>query len=106
MGNEARRRALLLKTTDFDTIESMLQDPDPYAAPLCLPIDFLKAITLDFSREQELGRGGHGVVYKVFIYSLLSPSLFKCGIINNKQRSTYIGMRFNRVFFKMGRQLL
>ncbi|KAF8711146.1 hypothetical protein HU200_029154 [Digitaria exilis] len=64
MGNEARRRALLLKTTDFDTIESMLQDPDPYAAPLCLPIDFLKAITLDFSREQELGRGGHGVVYK------------------------------------------
>jgi len=32
---------------------------------MCLPMDFLKAITQDFSQEREVGRGGYGVVYKV-----------------------------------------
>uniref|UniRef100_A0A0E0QZ14 Protein kinase domain-containing protein n=1 Tax=Oryza rufipogon TaxID=4529 RepID=A0A0E0QZ14_ORYRU len=27
-------------------------------------MEFLKTITCDFSKEQELGRGGYGVVYK------------------------------------------
>uniref|UniRef100_M8BTY4 non-specific serine/threonine protein kinase n=1 Tax=Aegilops tauschii TaxID=37682 RepID=M8BTY4_AEGTA len=31
---------------------------------MSLPLDFLKAITCDFSTESELGRGGYGVVYK------------------------------------------
>jgi len=83
-GNETSRRALSLKTTDFDTIESMLQDP--CAEPLCLPIDFLKAITRDFSSDQELGRGGHGVVYKVFLFPF-THFTFQMLPINNKKRS-------------------
>jgi coatomer subunit beta' len=43
--------------------EEKLQDPS--TTPMCLPLEFLKVITCDFSTEQELGRGGHGVVYKV-----------------------------------------
>jgi len=37
---------------------------DPLATPMCLPLIFLKCITRDFSKEQELGRGAFGVVYK------------------------------------------
>jgi hypothetical protein len=29
---------------------------DPAAEPICLPIEFLKAITCNFSTERELGR--------------------------------------------------
>jgi hypothetical protein len=46
-----------------DELEKKLQDSN--ATPMCLPLDFLKAITCDFSTEFELGRGGYGVVYKV-----------------------------------------
>ncbi|XP_037423787.1 putative receptor-like protein kinase At4g00960 [Triticum dicoccoides] len=42
--------------------EKKLQDPS--APPMPFPLDFLKAITCDFSAEQELGKGGYGVVYK------------------------------------------
>ncbi|VAH71951.1 unnamed protein product [Triticum turgidum subsp. durum] len=45
-----------------DLWEKRLQDPS--AKPVPLPFEFLKAITCDFSSEQELGRGGYGVVYK------------------------------------------
>ncbi|KAM3197882.1 hypothetical protein ACQJBY_073140 [Aegilops geniculata] len=45
-----------------DLWEKQLQDPG--AKPVPLPFEFLKAITCDFSSEQELGRGGYGVVYK------------------------------------------
>ncbi|XP_021317102.1 uncharacterized protein LOC8079731 isoform X2 [Sorghum bicolor] len=61
-GSEASKRAFLPKSTDFGVLEGMLQDP--CAAPMCLPMDFLKAITQDFSQEREVGRGGYGVVYK------------------------------------------
>jgi hypothetical protein len=44
-------------------LEKKLQDSD--ATPMSLPLDFLKDITCDFSRESELGKGGYGVVYKV-----------------------------------------
>ena len=71
-GSEASKRAFLPKSTDFGVLEGMLQDP--CAAPMCLPMDFLKAITQDFSQEREVGRGGYGVVYKVPCCSLFSFS--------------------------------
>jgi serine/threonine protein kinase len=46
-----------------DEWEKKLQDSN--ATPMRLPLEFLKAITRDFSSELELGRGGYGVVYKV-----------------------------------------
>lgn len=51
------------QSRDFSLLESMLQDRS--ATPICLPMDFLAAITSDFSEEREMGRGGFGVVYKV-----------------------------------------
>ncbi|KAM0836300.1 hypothetical protein ACQ4PT_062435 [Festuca glaucescens] len=48
---------------NFGMLENMLQDPS--AIPMYLPMEFLKAITSDFSEALELGRGGYGVVYKV-----------------------------------------
>jgi coatomer subunit beta' len=50
-------------TSLHDELEKKLQDSD--ATPMSLPLQFLKAITCDFSTEFELGRGGYGVVYKV-----------------------------------------
>jgi coatomer subunit beta' len=44
-------------------LEMKLQDSN--ATPMSLPLQFLKAITCNFSTEFELGRGGYGVVYKV-----------------------------------------
>jgi hypothetical protein len=35
--------------------------------PMSLPLDFLKSVTRDLTKEQELGRGGFGVVYKVCV---------------------------------------
>ncbi|CAM0908917.1 unnamed protein product [Alopecurus aequalis] len=45
-----------------DTWEKKLQDPSE--EPVSLPLEYLKVITCDFSSEEELGRGGYGVVYK------------------------------------------
>jgi len=43
-------------SADFGILEKKLEDP--CATPVALPLDFLKHITGDFSKEQELGRGG------------------------------------------------
>jgi hypothetical protein len=51
-------------TSLHDELENKLQDPN--ATPMFLPLEFLKTITCDFSTESELGRGGYGVVYKVW----------------------------------------
>lgn len=45
-----------------DVWEKKLQDPN--ATPLSLPLEYLKAITRNFSTEMVLGQGGYGVVYK------------------------------------------
>ncbi|CAD6266934.1 unnamed protein product [Miscanthus lutarioriparius] len=45
-------------------LENKLLDPTT-EEPISLPLHFLRSITNDFSNEQELGRGGYGVVYKV-----------------------------------------
>uniref|UniRef100_A0ACD6ADL5 Uncharacterized protein n=1 Tax=Avena sativa TaxID=4498 RepID=A0ACD6ADL5_AVESA len=45
-----------------DELEKKLQDSD--ATPISLPLEFLKAITCDFSTASVLGEGGYGVVYK------------------------------------------
>jgi hypothetical protein len=62
-------------TSLHDELEKKLQDPN--ATPMFLPLEFLKTITCDFSTESELGRGGYGVVYKVWpilLFPLLNAS--------------------------------
>ncbi|CAD6266927.1 unnamed protein product [Miscanthus lutarioriparius] len=44
-------------------MENKLLDPTA-EEPISLPLNFLRSITNCFSNEQELGRGGYGVVYK------------------------------------------
>ncbi|KAL6660760.1 hypothetical protein ACP70R_001795 [Stipagrostis hirtigluma subsp. patula] len=53
-------------TTKYDKYEAELERvlQDPYAEPVSLPLEFLEAITDGFSNEQEIARGGFGVVYK------------------------------------------
>jgi hypothetical protein len=74
MGNKTGKPVFSeLKSTEFSLVESTLVQ-DHCAIPTCVPLDFLKAITSDFSKEQELGRGGFGVVYKVcppYLYNFL-----------------------------------
>jgi hypothetical protein len=60
-----RKDALSARHVDFYTLGKKLEDPS--AMPMSLPLDFLKSVTRDFSKEQELGRGGFGVVYKVCV---------------------------------------
>lgn len=70
---------------DFGVLESMLQDP--CAVPMCLPMDFLKAITQDFSQEREVGRGGYGVVYKVMLLSFFTALFLILIALKNTPRS-------------------
>jgi hypothetical protein len=44
-------------------LEHMLDDPS--ARPTDLPLSLLTEITTNFSHDQEVGRGGFAVVYKV-----------------------------------------
>lgn len=49
----------------YDELEKKLQNS--IASPIHFPLEFLKAITCDFSTELILGQGGFGVVYKGFL---------------------------------------
>ncbi|CAO2143431.1 unnamed protein product [Urochloa humidicola] len=60
--HRTQKNALSPNSVDYDILEKKLEDP--CATPMYLPLDFLKSITRSFSKEQELGRGGFGVVYK------------------------------------------
>ncbi|CAL4989318.1 unnamed protein product [Urochloa decumbens] len=60
--HRTQKNALSPNSVDYDILEKKLEDP--CATPMYLPLDFLKSITCNFSKEQELGRGGFGVVYK------------------------------------------
>lgn len=71
MGIETSKHAntFLPNTMDFGQLEDLLQQPN--VTPICLPVEFLKAITCNFSNEKELGTGGYGVVYKVWLIIFL-----------------------------------
>ncbi|GJN28610.1 hypothetical protein PR202_gb16814 [Eleusine coracana subsp. coracana] len=62
MGNETSKLTSRPQSLEFSRLEKILQDG--YEKPSSLPMDFLKAITHDFSKERELGNGGFGIVYK------------------------------------------
>ena len=47
-------------------LEHMLVDET--AEPKALPLSLLEDITGDFSHDQEIGRGGFAVVYKVYMH--------------------------------------
>ena len=68
-----------------DELEKKLQDSN--GTPMCLRLEFLKAITCNFSTESELGRGGYGVVYKVFHF--LYPN-FQLLVMVINERYMYI----------------
>uniref|UniRef100_A0A0E0QZ03 Uncharacterized protein n=1 Tax=Oryza rufipogon TaxID=4529 RepID=A0A0E0QZ03_ORYRU len=56
-GSTSKHDSLVQKHVDFGILENNIQDPT--ATPMYLPMEFLKTITCDFSKEQELGRA-HG----------------------------------------------
>uniref|UniRef100_A0A0D3HDK0 Protein kinase domain-containing protein n=1 Tax=Oryza barthii TaxID=65489 RepID=A0A0D3HDK0_9ORYZ len=72
-GSTSKHDSLVQKHVDFGILENNIQDPT--ATPMYLPMEFLKTITCDFSKEQELGRGGYGVVYKGVFGSKASRGL-------------------------------
>uniref|UniRef100_A0A0E0QYZ9 Uncharacterized protein n=1 Tax=Oryza rufipogon TaxID=4529 RepID=A0A0E0QYZ9_ORYRU len=53
-GSTSKHDSLVQKHVDFGILENNIQDPT--ATPMYLPMEFLKTITCDFSKEQELGR--------------------------------------------------
>jgi coatomer subunit beta' len=48
---------------DIDLLERVLLDGN--AEPISVPLSLLNYITNSFSNEQQIGRGGFAVVYKV-----------------------------------------
>lgn len=67
-------------------MEKLLQDPsseiekilrDPSAEPCYIPLQYLRDITDNFSCDQELGKGGFGVVYRVRINYIINLSHLK-----------------------------
>jgi hypothetical protein len=50
-------------STSYDVLERMLLDES--AEPTSLPLSLLQYITNHFSLDNEIGRGGFAVVYKV-----------------------------------------
>ncbi|KAF7028044.1 hypothetical protein CFC21_040022 [Triticum aestivum] len=90
-----------------DLWEKKLQDPS--ATPVPLPFEFLKAITCDFSSEQELGRGEHGVVYKGVLPSgkiIAVKKLFQTHLMDDKkfqnELSSLMGIKHQNVVQLIG----
>jgi hypothetical protein len=59
-------------STSYDVLERMLLDES--AEPTSLPLSLLQYITTHFSLDNEIGRGGFAVVYKVAQVDLISFS--------------------------------
>ncbi|TVU16864.1 hypothetical protein EJB05_37021, partial [Eragrostis curvula] len=94
-------------TTDRDVLEQKLQNTT--AAPISLPYEFLKDITGNFSTEQELGRGGYGVVYKGVLRSgqiIAVKQLFDSHLLNDegfqKEVTNVIGLKHKNIVQLVG----
>ncbi|KAM0888963.1 hypothetical protein ACQ4PT_028003 [Festuca glaucescens] len=75
-----------------DELEKKLEDSN--ATPISLPLDFLKAITCDFSTELEISRGGYGVVYKGVLRSgkvIAVKKLWELHLLDDKTFQNEVG---------------
>lgn len=73
MGNSTGKLTELLRPAQYkedSKLEYNIQDQ--FETLNCLPLDFVKAITSNFSEEHELGRDRFGVVYKVCLDMYMS----------------------------------
>ncbi|XP_044950147.1 protein PSK SIMULATOR 1-like [Hordeum vulgare subsp. vulgare] len=108
MGVETSKHAntFLPNDMDFGKLENMLQEPS--VTPICLPVEFLKVITRDFSADQELGRGGFGVVYKGMLQNgkmIAVKKLFEMGVEDDQFQNevTYlIGVKHQNIVQLVG----
>ncbi|TVU26091.1 hypothetical protein EJB05_28620, partial [Eragrostis curvula] len=93
--------------TDHDVWEEKLHNPT--ASPISLPYWFLKDITGNFSTEQELGRGGFGVVYKGVLRSsqiIAVKQLLDSNLVNDdvfqKEVTNVMGIKHKNIVQLVG----
>ncbi|TVU26069.1 hypothetical protein EJB05_28598, partial [Eragrostis curvula] len=96
---------------DRDVLEEKLQTllQNPSSSPISLPYEFLKDITNNFSTEQELGRGGYGVVYKGVLRSgqiIAVKQLLDSNLVNDdvfeKEVTNVIGIKHKNIVQLVG----
>uniref|UniRef100_A0A453E196 Uncharacterized protein n=1 Tax=Aegilops tauschii subsp. strangulata TaxID=200361 RepID=A0A453E196_AEGTS len=78
---------ILIRKNNSITIKSRSSSGNfRYAEPRAMPFSLLKVVTSDFSREELIGRGGYGGVYKgVYGDGQIAVKLYTLKGIDNKQ---------------------
>lgn len=68
------------------------ENKDPTAELVSLPLGFLRSITNGFCKEQELGKGAYGVVYKVRdLFTPISILQIVAAVINERIKHQFCG---------------